>query len=116
LLTIRSFIKDNLADPELNLERVARAHNVSVSYLQKLFAEDGHSVSGWIRERRLEHCRRDLGDARLADRSVTAIGSRWGLLNGAHLSRLFKATYGMSPRAYRHAVYSGFSVPAARAS
>lgn len=101
LLTIRSFIEDRLDDPQLNVNAIAQAHHVSVSYLQKLFASDGQTVSGWIRNRRLERCRRDLADPRLEDTSVSAIGSRWSLTNPAHFSRLFKTTYGMTPSDYR---------------
>ena len=32
---------------------------------------------------------------------MSGIGARWGLWDAAHFSRLFKATYGISPRAYR---------------
>ena len=33
--------------------------------------------------------------------TVTSIGARSGLTNAAHLSRLFRAAYGVSPSEYR---------------
>jgi len=32
---------------------------------------------------------------------VSSIATRWGLFDPAHFSRLFKSTYGLSPREYR---------------
>lgn len=101
LLRIQGFVSDRLGDPELDLATVAAAHHVSVRYVQKLFEDEGETVTGWIRARRLEHCRRDLADARLADLPVSSVAARWGLVDAAHFSRLFKTTYGVSPREYR---------------
>lgn len=65
-------------------------------------------MAAWIRQRRLERCRRDLLDPALADLPVSAVAARWGLMNAAHFSRAFRAAYGLPPTEYRRAV----SVPA----
>lgn len=101
LLRIHAFIEDRLDDPGLDLATVAAAHHISVRYLQKLFEDKGETVTGWIRARRIEHCRRDLAEAQFAERPVSSVAARWGLADAAHFSRLFKATYGLSPREYR---------------
>ena len=101
VLRIHAFIEDRLHDPGLDLATIAAAHHISVRYLQKLFEDEGETVTGWIRTRRMEHCRRDLADARFAELPVSSVAARWGLLDAAHFSRLFKATYGLSPREYR---------------
>lgn len=98
---IRCFIEDNLDDPELGPESVAAACHISVGYLHKLFRAEGTSVSRTIRERRLEQCRRDLVAPGTREKAVSAIGAHWGFLDAAHFSRVFKATYGVSPREYR---------------
>ena len=98
---IRGFIEDNLYDPELGPEAVAAANHVSVGYLHKLFRAEGTSVSRVIKERRLEQCRRDLVAPAGRGKAVGAIGAQWGFLDAAHFSRIFKATYGLSPREYR---------------
>jgi len=51
---IRAFIRDNLGDPRLNPGAIAAAHHISLRYLHKLFQQEGHTVAGWIRERRLD--------------------------------------------------------------
>ena len=101
LVRIRAYIETHLGNPELTPARIADAHYVSKRYLHKLFEAEGKSVSRSIRERRLERCRIDLADPRLCDETVTNIGMRWGLMDAAHFSRLFRSTYGCTPSEYR---------------
>lgn len=108
---IRDFVRRELGNPGLTPDVVAAAHGISSRYLYKLFHEQGLTVAGWIRECRLERCRRDLGDPRLSSLSVQAVASRWGFTDKAHFSRAFRAAYGTSPRDYRH---SGAREPRAR--
>ena len=98
---VHVFIEQRLADPALSPAVVADAHHVSLRYLYKLFEGRGSGVAGWIRERRLERSRRDLLDPALAARPVSAIAARWGLVDPAHFSRLFRAAYGVPPLEYR---------------
>lgn len=100
-LRISGFMEERLADPDLSPELIAAAHTVSVRYLHKLFALHGTTVCGWLRERRLEGCRRDLADRRLRHRNLGAVAARWGLHDPAHFSRLFKRAYGLAPSQYR---------------
>jgi AraC-like DNA-binding protein len=101
LLRIRAFIENHLDDSDLTPDTIAAAAHISTGYLHKLFRMDGTTVSRFIRERRLEHCRRDLLAPDQVTLPVSSIGARWGLVDAAHFSRLFKAEYGLSPREYR---------------
>ncbi len=98
---IQAYIEENLSDSRLSPGAVADAHFMSLRSLHKLFADTGHTVAEWIRTRRLEHCRRDLEDPLQVQVPVGAIGARWGLPDGAHFSRVFRASYGCSPTAFR---------------
>ncbi|MGV9862684.1 AraC-like ligand-binding domain-containing protein [Rhodococcus koreensis] len=98
---VTAFIDERLPDRELDVRSIAAAHHISVRHLQKMFEAEGDTASGWIRRRRLEQCRRDLADPRYRELTVSAIGARWGFTDAAHFSRLFKATHGSTPRAYR---------------
>ena len=100
-MRIHAFIEERLNDPDLDPGTIARAHNISVRYLYKLFEADGSTVSGWIRAHRLEHCRLDLQDPRFAGVPVAVIGARWGLIDAAGFSRAFKAKFGVGPRDFR---------------
>lgn len=97
---VRRYIDSHLPDVGLNPESIARAHHISTRYLHKLFERDEETVAGWIRSRRLEHCRRDLA-AQPLDRPVSAIAASWGLPDAAHFSKAFRAAYGLPPRDYR---------------
>jgi AraC-like DNA-binding protein len=101
---VHAFIEQRLADPALSPAVIADAHHISVRYLYKLFEGQHRGVAGWIRERRLERSRRDLLDPAMADRPVSAIAARWGLVDPAHFSRIFRATYGIPPLEYRRRI------------
>ncbi|MEW2357723.1 helix-turn-helix domain-containing protein [Spirillospora sp. NPDC029432] len=102
LARVHDFIERRLADPELAPQLIADAHQISVRSLHKLFEDGGGtSVAAWIRYRRLERCRRDLTDPALRGRPVHLVAARWGFPDRAHFGKLFRATYGISPGAYR---------------
>ncbi len=103
LARAKQYIEEHLGDLDLSPDAIARACNVSTRTLHRLFGAGGGTISGWIRTRRLENCRAELADPRRAAIPVSVIGSRWGLCDAAHLSRLFKSVYGSSPSAYRAA-------------
>jgi AraC-like DNA-binding protein len=100
---IRTYMDRHLGDRELNRESIARHHCISVSYLDKLFEGTGTSVSQTIRVQRLDRCRRDLADIRLAGVRIFDIAARWGFRTASHFSRSFEAAYGQSPAAFRRA-------------
>ena len=101
LTSIRQYIEAELGDPELSPAGIAAAHFISTRQLHKVFHEADTTVSSWIRARRLERCRRDLRDPILTDRSVGVISARWGLLDPAHFSRIFRTAFGEPPSTYR---------------
>ncbi len=101
LPAIREHIDHHLGEPGLGPESISRSHFISTRYLHKLFERDGFTVSEWIRHRRLEACRRDLRDPRLAHLTVSEIARRWALANPAHFSRSFREAYGCTPTELR---------------
>lgn len=101
LARARAHITEHLADRTLDPQSVAAACAISTSYLHKLFAESGTTVTAYIREQRLQGCWRDLRTPECAGVTVTAIGARWGLPDPAHLSRLFRGRFGVTPSEHR---------------
>ncbi|GLX47786.1 hypothetical protein Shyhy01_07360 [Streptomyces hygroscopicus subsp. hygroscopicus] len=96
---IRRYVDDHLADPGLSPGTIAAAHFVSVRHVHQLFATQGTTLGRWIRQRRLEECRREL--VHRGRLSVSAVAHRWGFVNPAHFSRAFRRAYGMSPTEWR---------------
>ena len=100
-LRIHAYIKANLHDPGLSPESVARANYVSTRYLHKMFEKEGVSVCEWIKELRLDRCRRELEDSELRGERIFDIAGRWGFRNSGYFSSLFRAKYGLAPREFR---------------
>jgi AraC-like DNA-binding protein len=101
LTTVQAFVQQHLGDAWLSPATIAAAHHISLRSLHQLFHDEGLTVAGWIRQRRLERCRRDLSDPALAGRPVAAIAARWGFSSAADFSRAFRAVHGMPPAEYR---------------
>jgi AraC-like DNA-binding protein len=101
LLRVLAFIEERLGDSELSPANIAAAHFISVRYLYKLFETQQTTVAEWIRQRRMERCRRDLLDPALWDMPVNVIAGRWGFSSAAHFSRAFRAAHGVPPAAFR---------------
>jgi AraC-like DNA-binding protein len=101
LTTVQAFIHQHLGDPAMTPAAIAAAHYISVRTLHQLFHDEGLTVAGWIRQRRLERCRRDLSDPVLAARPVGAIAARWGFASASDFSRAFRTAHGLPPGEYR---------------
>ncbi|MFI2415664.1 helix-turn-helix domain-containing protein [Streptomyces sp. NPDC018947] len=101
-----AFIDQHLSDPQLTPTTVAAACQTSTRHLQRLFQEQGLTLSGHIRQRRLERCRQDLADPQ-NHRPLHAIAARWGLTDPAHFSRAFRTAFGIPPSAYRRLAQGG---------
>jgi len=69
--------------------------------VQKLFEGLGQSFTAYLRERRLERSRADLGNRQYGHLSISDICFRWGFNDPAHFSHCFRDRYQMSPRQYR---------------
>lgn len=101
LTTVQAFIHQHLGDRQLTPATIAAAHHMSLRSLHQLFHDEGLTVAGWIRQRRLASCRRDLADPALASLSVAAIAARWGFSSASDFSRAFRAAQGLPPSEYR---------------
>ncbi|WP_084817308.1 helix-turn-helix domain-containing protein [Gordonia sp. HS-NH1] len=78
----------------------ARAINVSVRTLHKVFERSGTTFGAAVRQRRLHACSHDLlsGDHR---RPIGELAARWGYADSAHMAKAFRAHFGCTPGQYR---------------
>ncbi len=100
-LRIRDYLRRHLADPGLCAAQIAAAHGISVRYLYTVLGRSGISLGDWIRTHRLAQCRRELASPQGKFLTIAAIARRWGFLDASHFSRVFKATFGVTPRDWR---------------
>lgn len=101
VLRVQQYVRDHLHERDLTPQRIAAAHHVSLRQLYAVLARAGISLRASIEEQRLEECRRELRDPRFAHLAVATIGGRWGFVDPSHFGRVFKARYGLTPRAYQ---------------
>jgi AraC-like DNA-binding protein len=94
---IKSYIRRNLHDPELCIERIAAALNCTKRYLHMAFASEGTTIAKYIWMVRLENCRHELETAHGAGMTVTDVAFSWGFNSSSHFSRVFKEKFGVSP-------------------
>ncbi|WP_150242884.1 AraC-like ligand-binding domain-containing protein [Nocardiopsis quinghaiensis] len=97
LESMRAFVRDHHADPELTPAVLARRHSVSVRYATALFAESGTSPAAYIRDQRLRRAYRALTDPRQSHRTVAGIAARVGFRDRTTFTRAFVRRYGTTP-------------------
>jgi len=107
-------LEARLADPEFDLEQLARLEGLSVRYLQKLFRAASMTFRDYLKARRLERCRLDLANRALDQFPIGELCFRWGFGDAANFSRAFTARFGVSPKAYRALPARDVEAPAQR--
>jgi AraC family transcriptional regulator of arabinose operon len=100
----QAFIADNLADPDLDLTRIARAVHVTPAHLVRRFrAEAGVTPMAHVWERRVAAGIDLLCDTGLP---VGTIAARTGFKSVQHFSRRVRAAAGKPPARVRREAYS----------
>jgi AraC-like DNA-binding protein len=107
-VTIRRFIDRNLKSPELSPEMIAKNFGLSRASLYRLFEPVG-GIAGYIRKQRLSQAFQEITAAEFANQRIGQIAYRFGFKNISAFSRLFRTTYGISPREAREAKLKGVS-------
>lgn len=94
-----TFISETWEDEALNLEKIAEAAGFSVSYFDKMFAEQtGKTAMEFVRVYKMTKAAVAL---RTSGKSVLDIALMLGYSNPENFTRAFKAIYGCAPREYR---------------
>jgi AraC-like DNA-binding protein len=98
---VKAYVVEQLRNPELSIASIAAAMRISPDHLSRLFRAEPVPLSRWIWQQRLDACRRDLCDPRLANQGVSDIAFSWGFNDATHFSRSFKEQFGATPREWR---------------
>lgn len=102
-MRILEYVRAHLSDPDLNATQIAAEHHISVRHLYNVLAAGGISLGAWIRRRRLDACRDELGRGLSQNVTIASVAHRWGFRDASSFARLFRAEHGISPREWREA-------------
>ena len=101
-LRILEYIRTHLGDPDLSAYQIAHEHHISVRQLYKVLGAADITLGDWIRTQRLKACRDHLSQPAAQRSSIAGIARQWGFTDPSSFARMFRATYGLSPREWRH--------------
>lgn len=94
---IKSYILDEIANPDLCLADIAAQQGISSSYVRKLFADEGTKFTAYVLEIRLQNVCRMLTDPDSRIHSVSAIAATCGFNDVSYFNRAFRKRYGCTP-------------------
>lgn len=92
---IVDYVRRNFQDPELCLDKIAQANQVSSRTITRAFARRQQTAMGLVWQLRLEASRTSLIEGRA--RSVTQVAFDHGFSDTSHFSRAFRKAFGCAP-------------------
>lgn len=92
---VKRYMLAHIHEAELDIETIARAHNIAPRTLNRLFAADGTTPIRWLWQQRLDASYKALAEGHV--RHVTDAAMSFGFTDMSHFSRAFKKAYGTSP-------------------
>jgi AraC family transcriptional activator of tynA and feaB len=99
LATVRTFMRGNLHDTELDVAHIADAHYISRRFLYELFEPLDETPGEHLRRLRLHRAAALLASP--AGGTVTDVAARCGFADATTFTRAFHREFGMLPREYR---------------
>ncbi|MGD9766514.1 MAG: helix-turn-helix domain-containing protein [Pseudolabrys sp.] len=101
LAAIQRDIRSRLHRPDLTPAAIARAADLSVRSLHRLFAANGLTVARYLASERLARARKSIEADTASARSLIEIALACGFNDAAHFSRAYRVQFGESPRETR---------------
>ncbi|WP_303318286.1 helix-turn-helix domain-containing protein [Flavivirga abyssicola] len=101
LLGIKSFVEEQITNPQLSIQQIARTFKCSKRQLHKLFNDENCTINNYIRNSRLEKCKKDIENLGLSKLSISEIGYKNGFNNISNFTKCFKQKFGIPPGEYR---------------
>ena len=96
---VETYLLANLSDPQLGIESIANANNLTPRTLNRIFAAEGTTPMRWLWRQRLAASRRSLAGGQ--SKTVTEAALSFGFNDVSHFSRAFKTAFGESPNALK---------------
>jgi AraC family transcriptional activator of tynA and feaB len=103
----QGFIREHLRDPDLCIDQISMALGCTKRYLHMLFSDKGMTVSDYIWQARLQHCRQELETQ--PGKTITDVAFSWGFSSSSHFSRVFRKYFGIAPSSIHKAQHGSLS-------
>ena len=103
----QAFIREHLRDPDLCIDQISAALGCTKRYLHMLFSDRGMTVSDYIWNARLQHCRHELETH--GGKTITDVAFSWGFSSSSHFSRVFRKYFGVVPSSIHKAQHLNHS-------
>lgn len=96
---IRSYMKENFANPEFNVSSVAEYFHFSLTHIGRIFAEQEEiTLSDYLFQLRIEEAKRLLRSTELP---INDVAGRAGYSNANYFAKVFRKAMNLSPSEYR---------------
>lgn len=96
-VAMRQYVEREIADEKLGVDTLCKAFNVSRAVAYRAFESEG-GINTFMRRVRLARACRDLMIARVRPTTVSEVRLRWGFSDPSYFAKVFRETYGISPR------------------
>ncbi len=98
LAAIKSYMQENLSNPEMSLRTVAGIFFYSEKYFSYLFREKtGTKFTDYLNDLRIRYALRLIGEG---VKSIAELSAACGFMSACYFSKVFKKIVGKSPAAY----------------
>lgn len=97
----KDVIERRFNDPNLSVEEIAAGVGISARHLARAFAQEGLTIGGYLRWRRIVVAQMMLRDPHTAGLSVGEVGARCGFSSSSSFTRAFREEVGKPPLAWR---------------
>lgn len=99
-LRVEAYIEDRLGDAQLGLSTIARDLGLSPRQLQRVFADQGTTLTLYLQERRLLRAQRQLRGA-TGRLSITQLAFDSGFSDASYFGQVFRRRFGCTPSQVR---------------
>jgi AraC-like DNA-binding protein len=111
LRAIKEDIATSLDQPDLTVATIAARHRINPRQIQRLFENEGTTLTEYVLGQRLVRAHRLLTDPLRANQKVIAISLDVGFSNLSYFNRAFRRRYGVTPSELRAAARSANETP-----
>ncbi|MGE0735852.1 MAG: helix-turn-helix domain-containing protein [Alphaproteobacteria bacterium] len=101
LAQLQAYIRSHLADPRLSPSHAAAQLGLSTRWIHRLMQATGTTFGDFVRDARLDACRRGLADPKAERRTIAEVAFAHGFGDLSHFHREFKSRFGATPAQIR---------------